>query len=238
MIINIAIVEDDISASEHLKNLINNFNTDNSINFNIEVYENVFSFEEKFIDKYDLIFLDIEMPGKSGMELAKRIRERDERVTLIFATNLAQYAVEGYAVQAFDFMIKPLNENDFHIKFSRIINHLKGIIGDKKICVKTRLGETINIPITSIHYIEVRNHDLIFYLNNKEILIRGTMNNIEKQLSEYNFSRCNSCYLINLKYISKIIGDCVEIGTLNLKISQSRRKSFLIDFARYAGGTK
>lgn len=64
------------------------------------------------------------------------------------------------------------------------------------------------------------------------------MNSIENTLSKYNFSRSNSCYLINFKYVTKIVGDVLEINDLKLKISQSRRKNILIDFAKYAGGTK
>lgn len=238
MKINIAIVEDEINASTYLKELINQFKSSESFSFNVDVFENAFQFEEHYFDNYDLIFLDIEMPGKNGMELAKWIRKRNENVTLIFTTNLAQYAVEGYEVRAFDFIVKPLNKNDFFIKFTRILNHLKNSLSDEKICIKTRNGETVNISINSIRYIEVRNHDLIYHLENKEIISRGTMNSIESSLAKYNFSRSNSCYLINLKYVTKIVGDTLEINDLKLKISQSKRKSFLIDFARYAGGTK
>ena len=238
MKIKIAIVEDDKEASKYLKNLIYDFKATESFSFNVDIFENAFQFEEHYSNNYDLIFLDIEMPGKNGMDLAKWIRERNENLTIIFTTNLAQYAVEGYEVRAFDFIVKPLNKNDFFIKFTRILNYLKNSINDEKICVKTRNGETTSVSISSIKYIEVKNHDLIYHLNNKEITTRGTMNSIENSLSKYNFSRSNSCYLINLKYVTKIVGDTLEINDLKLKISQSRRKSFLIDFAKYAGGTK
>ncbi len=112
--IRIAIVEDEPVASETLKNMIIKFMAENAASAEFDVAE--FSDAETFLDnfrEYEVIFLDIQMGGMSGMDAAREIRKRNEKVLIVFVTNMAQYAVESYEVEAYDFILKPLSYGNF-----------------------------------------------------------------------------------------------------------------------------
>ena len=120
--IRIAIVEDEPVASETLKNMIIKFMSENVVSAEFDIAE--FSDAETFLgnfSEYEVIFLDIQMSGMSGMDAAREVRKRNEKVLIVFVTNMAQYAVESYEVEAYDFILKPLSYGNFFMKFRRIL---------------------------------------------------------------------------------------------------------------------
>lgn len=92
----IAIVEDDETAKRKLEECLNQYEKEYAVSFSITWYPNVFDSLEGWHQDADIVFMDIDMPGMNGMETAHRMREADTNVVLIFVTNLAQYAIEGY----------------------------------------------------------------------------------------------------------------------------------------------
>lgn len=234
----VAIIEDEQSASDTLLSMIDKFQSENTTHhFEIQQFSSASQFLFDFQPSFDLIFLDIQMPGVNGMEAAKLIREKDNKVLIVFVTNMAQYAVEGYSVRAYDFLLKPINYPRFSMKFARISNELSHLYNDEYLTINIK-RETKRIRINDIFYIEVSNHDLIIHLKDVEFIYRGTMKEIEQQLLEMHFSRCSNSFLINLKYVSGLKADTVIIGDKLLRISQTRRASFLADYALYIGGSK
>ena len=102
--VNIAVVEDNEREREILTEYLKRF----SPQFAIEVFSSAVIFLTDYTPKYDIVFMDIDMPCLDGMSAAAKMRKLDDRTCLIFVTNLAKYAIKGYEVQAFDFMVKPL----------------------------------------------------------------------------------------------------------------------------------
>lgn len=238
MIFRFAIVEDEPSATDELKRMFARYEKeDDRFNFEIDCFSDALSFLIDYKSNYDAVFLDIQMPGVNGMDAARKIREKDSSVMLVFVTNMAQYALESYEVHAYDFILKPLNYESFFIKFRRICNALGHNMQDVYITLSNRFV-TKRLAVLDILYVEVSNHDLIFHLKDGPYTMKGTMNSIEKRLKEYHFSRCNSSYLVNLKYVRAIYGDFVEAAGSELRISRTYRTSFLDDFAKYAGGSE
>jgi DNA-binding LytR/AlgR family response regulator len=189
------------------------------------------------VSQYNVIFLDIQMPDMNGMKVARKIREKDENVLIVFVTNMAQYAAESYEVHAYDFILKPVLYGNFFMKFRRILKALEHTLGDACITLATRY-EKKRVRVSDITYVEICNHDLIFYLSDGEIRITGkTMNEIETELAAYHFVRCSSSFLVNLKYASALHGEYVTVGGNELHISRSKRQPFLTEFAKYAGGS-
>ncbi len=234
----IAIVEDEKEASDTLKKMIEEYQKkDQENHFSVVIFSSASSFLFEYNGSYDLIFMDIEMPGLNGMEAAKQIREKDNHVLIVFVTNMAQYAVEGYSVHAYDFILKPINYPRFSMKFERICNELTHQNNDHFISIQVK-KEVKRIRVDDIRYIEVLNHDLILHMSKECMKFRGTMKEIEQKLHEENFSRCSNSFLVNLKYITGLKGDFVLLGEESLRISQTKRFSFLSDYALYVGGSK
>lgn len=102
-----AIVEDTAQELEHLQNGLKRYSAERALPLNVTAFGNAADFLEHYCADYDIVFMDIELPGLNGMEAAHRLREIDRQVILIFVTNMAQYAVKGYEVDALDYIIKP-----------------------------------------------------------------------------------------------------------------------------------
>lgn len=118
----IAIIEDDENYAKLLEQHINTFAQSSDTRFRVSVFQSGISFFYKTSELFNIIFLDIEMPTLNGIETAKKIRETDSNVTIIFVTNMAKYAISGYEVDAMDFMVKPIDYFNFKVKFEKAIN--------------------------------------------------------------------------------------------------------------------
>lgn len=230
--INVAIVEDEEIFSSELNEYLKKYGIENEITFKTTVFANAVVFLETYKHQFDLVFLDIRMPYMSGMEAAKQLREKDENVALIFVTNLAQYAVESYAVDAIDYILKPMEYNEFSLKLSRVIRK----IGKRKkdfILIPTAKEGGVRIQVSEIRYVESRGHYSIYHMGNDvQYVRRSPLYVIEKELGD-NFKRCNNCYLVNLSHIEKIKGMSVFVGNDELQISQPRKKSFYNEVREY-----
>ena len=235
MIFNVAIVEDEKKEAEKLEKLLRRSFDGVGQLCKIKTFLSAVTFCEQYRADYDVIFFDIEMPDMTGMEAARFVRERDEKAVIVFVTNMIQCAVEGYTVNAFDFIVKPINEGSFAIKFDRILNMMKKNTDDTMLTLNATDG-TKRVKVSDIVYIEVRNHHLTYYMTDGEITVRGSLAETEKLLGANNFGRCNSCYLVNLKYVTEFHGDYITVNGDSLKVSQTKKQQFMSDFAKYLGG--
>lgn len=238
--INIALIDDNLNDLNTLKSFIDKYTEPDELDSHIEVNITTYNDPTLFLNennfKYDLIFLDIEMPKINGISLAKRIREKDSNVGLVFITNMAQYAINGYEVSAIDYILKPLDYYDFALKFNKIINFVKRNISNY-IYLKSVENNLIKVDVNEIIYVEIFSHYLIYHLENREIKVRGTISEAENNLSNYYFSRISKSFLINLKHVINIKLDNVLLtGNIELIISRLRKKDFLEAFYKYLGG--
>lgn len=203
--------------------------------YTLQRYSRALELLDHYERDFDLLFLDIRLPDMTGMEAAHRIRESDRNVMIIFVTSLTQYAVEGYSVQAFDYIVKPIGYESFAAKLERALRVLSyrrpGVVLD----IKTREG-SLRLSADMIRYFEVFDHDLLIHTDDGIIKQWGSLSRYEKQLAEAHFARCNSCYLVNLKFVRGVYGDEVQVGNDRLAVSKSRRKAFLQALAQYKGG--
>ena len=172
---------------------------------------------------YDLVIFDIALPNIDGMETAKRLRQFDDSVSIIFVTNLVNFAIKGYEVNALDFLVKPVGYTDFACR----INKFVGKFNTKKQDEIVLGGSNISrIRISDIKYIEVAgSHNICYHLaNEREITIRESLIKAEKQLPAGMFSKCNSGCLVNLQYVSKIENSMLKGGDEWFSISRRREK--------------
>jgi len=231
--INVGIIDDSQLMLDTLKSYFQRYSKENHVLFHIRTFVSAISFLNNYKPNYDLIFMDIELPGMNGLEAAHKLRKMDDLTTLIFVTNMSQYAVKGYEVQAFDFIVKPIKYSAFAIKVTRALEaftdrelrKLKINTQDKAIC----------IDINKLMYIEINNHHMIFHTENHDYEVYGTLKTYEQKLSNHFFRRCNNCYLVNLRFVKSIEDNYAYVGKDKLYISRPKKTSFIRDLNNYLG---
>lgn len=232
--IKIAIVEDDKNYSDILESYVSRFSQENDVAIKVEKYPSGEQFLFSYELIYDLIFMDIELPGIDGMTTAGEIRKIDSEVIIIFVTNMAQYAISGYKVQAKSYILKPISYYSFSIELMDAINSIKKKNTDS-ILIQTEDGLK-KLMMDDIYYIEVQRHQIFFHTTTGILKIRDSMKNIETLFTEKPFARCNVSFLINLAYVDGIADGAVQINGENLPISRSKRKDFITALSEYIGG--
>ena len=113
--IRIGIVDDEKQERDQLKQALARFGAENGTELNVQEFDCAAVYLAAQDRDFDILYLDIDMPQMSGMELAEKIRETDQDVILIFCTNLQQFALNGYSVGALGFIVKPIQWYSFHI---------------------------------------------------------------------------------------------------------------------------
>lgn len=235
MIVSVAIVEDQSNTIEQFKHFFNQYTTEQSeYSFRLASFPNAEAFLESYQPIYDLVMMDIQLPGINGMDASFRLRTLDEAVTLVFVTNMAQFAVKGYEVDAFDFVVKPVTYSNFKMKIQRILHKLS-MRTTKAIVLSLPTGPKRIFP-SEIIYIEVSGHTLVYHTASSSYNSYGTLKAAEAELDAQQFRRCNSCYLINLQYVEAIVEDDVIVRGEKLHISRARKKPFLQELNNYLGG--
>ncbi len=232
----IGILEDERDVAEKIKGYVQRFFDEKGENVQIYTYSDAYSLIESNYYDMDVLFMDIQMSMMNGMEAATYIREKDPQVIIVFVSNLSQYAVEGYSVNAFDFILKPVDYNGFSMKLERICKEIGHRKNDSFINIKTKDG-FIRLNVSEISYVEVKGHDLIYHTESRTIATRNTLKNVASELEGHYFSLCNNCYLVNLAYVRRV-GKTVFLSTGDeLPISQGKRKQFMTELAKYMGNT-
>ena len=166
--------------------------------------------------------------------MARRLRELDPVVLIVFITNMAQYAIRGYEVDALYYMVKPVTYFEFALKMKKALRRLGRLVGTY-VNVPQENG-VMRLETSQITYVEVIDHRLVYHADTGDYSTRGSLSDLEKKLRSYGFSRCNHCYLVNLKYVTGIRDNMVVVACAELQISRPKRKMFLDDLATYRGG--
>ncbi len=201
--------------------------------FTFDSFTNSMEFIEAYHGKYDIIFLDIEMPLLDGMEVAKRLRRMGSDSCIVFITNMPQYAVQGYEVEALAYLIKPVRFFHFSQLLKRAIDRMKKRRTEERSIVINTRQEVKVVPSSTIRYIEVESHNLVFHTTEGEFRTRASLKAIEEQLGGMSFCRCNSCYLVNLRYVDSVVGTTVRVGGDELLMSRHKKKEFVEQYMKY-----
>ena len=202
--------------------------------FDVSLFKDAFSFLEEYRPEYDVIFMDIMMPGMDGMQAAAKLRQRDGNAVLIFVTSMAQFAVKGYAVDAFDYIVKPVRYQNFEMKMKKALARIRA---EMDAIVVAKPGGMIRVRTGDIRFIEARGHSIIYHTDGEEIVGSSTsLASLEERLAPSGFLRCNKCYLVNYKHIQAVQGNTVTVyGGDELQISRLRKKQFMTELADWMG---
>lgn len=222
----VIIVEDDPLAAGQFKDYLARYGEETGMELEVTHYADGETFLRNYRrEKPSIVFFDIELPTIDGMEAARQLRERDSAVVIIFVTKMVQYAIKGYEVNALNFLVKPVPYAEFRLKMHRAVNVARANEA-KDLFVPADSG-FFRVPSDSIVFVEVEGHRLKYQLVDGVVEARGSLSDVQKKLAGRGFLRCNSCYIVNVKYIDFVKGYDLHISGYKLKISHPRRKEFM-----------
>ena len=148
---------------------------------------------------------------------------------------MLQYALEGYSVQAMDFIVKPATA----VSVGRVMNRVSTSIdggGEKLITIRdSSSGNTVVLKADDIFYVEVFHHKLTWHTTQGDFSEWGSLDAVHDNLPVGRFSRCHVSYLVNLKHVKSMRKDNVVVGEFELPVSRSQKKIFCTDLALWLG---
>ncbi len=208
--------------------------------YGIEAHVFRFSSAEELLEDYrpayDVIFLDIEMPGTDGLAAAAAIRQTDQQTIIVFQTNMANLAINGYRVEALDFLVKPVDHASLELVLHKVRQRLRSR-GRASVTVASK-GSMRILHLDDIDYVEVRGHYVTYHAGGEKIAARGTLAQVEKDLERVNFLRCNRWLLVNVDRITAFENGYITVGGNSLEVSRANRRPLAKALADVAGTTR
>lgn len=205
----IAIIEDEQIHKELLTSYINRWaeKYDLASRTVIRDYESAeqFLFDSEDLEPFDILFVDIQMSGMTGMDMAKKVREKDKNVSLVFTTGITDYLLEGYEVEALNYLLKPLKEEKVFEVLGKASLRKKT---EKYIIVHTE-ENILRLNEETVNYVEARGHRCVIALDKKMneenmVEVKESLAEMEKLLAEYNFVKCHRSYICRIGAIYRI----------------------------------
>ena len=225
--IRIALVEDEAEVRAQLQGYVQRHTRQYGTEFEVTEFADGMELLDDYRPVYDILFLDVEMKHLDGMETARRVRELDKDVIIVFITNMAQYAIGGYAVGALDYVLKPVPYFAFSQQLRRRARHYLALPVE---------GGMRRLDSSLIYYLESEGHRVHFYTEEGDFVAAGTLKAFEEKLAERPFARCNGGYRVNLAQVKGVQQGMVQVGPYELQVSRPRRKAFLAALADHIGG--
>lgn len=230
----VAIVDDEQEMRQQLAEYIRQFSEESGVELECVPFPSGDEFLKQYRLIFDIIIFDIDMPGTNGIDTARKLRELDQNVTVIFVTNIAQYAIQGYEVDAVDYILKPLNYIDFSMKFHRTVAKAEQ---KKEHILQIETAEGIRrLRVSAIIYVEVLAHYLHYHTTKRVYNVRGNISDVEKELLKYNFVRIHRSYIINLKYVSKVQSQAVTVQEQVLPVGRAYKDILKQEYLKYVRG--
>ncbi len=223
--LKIAVVDDDELVCSQVETMLLAIAKKYHILGDIDIFNSGDAFWRHLQDGsfYDVVFLDIEMDGTSGIEVSKVLRETlgNESTQIVYISGKTEYAIKVFDFDPIHFLPKPLTEEIIEKAFLKLMHKLNL----KAEAFKYKIGHDVHkVAIRDILYFENNKRKIIIYFRNQKEEFYGDLDNVEQQLSNYHFVRIHKSYLINTLHVRKFAYETVEMANhAVLPISQSRR---------------
>lgn len=231
----IAVVDDSKAAADTLIGYIHQYCNHDDLQVVIDYFPNADKFIFHYTPSYDCVFMDIDMPGTDGISCAKELRKIDANVLLLFSTSFAQYAINGYEVDALDYLVKPYRYEEFRVAFERVRKRVNSF-ENTRIEISNREGRIV-VPVNAVYYIEQRVHSHVFHTDSGDYEEYGTMGSLDRMLQKHvSLFRVGASYIINLKYVTKVEGNTLTIKSNDIRISRSRKRDLMQKLNDYLAG--
>lgn len=231
----IAICEDNRNFRMHLHNLVADYGDDNTVIKSFGTGDQLwFAYQDI---GFDLILLDIEMPGElSGLGVARKIRDLGDNVTIILITSYDKYSLEGYKVDAFRYLLKPVDPDELYCIFDAVKKRLYTDTHDLLV-LEIKNGSYYRIPFNEIVYMESLNHQVLIHTIGREIKVPKRLNEV-LQLCDKRFVLTHRSYVINLDRVRRLDNDpryaCALLDTGHeVPIAQTKKQQVFRHFIQY-----
>lgn len=232
--IRIGICDDEASARSQLRlSLQTILKQDDSTFFEFSRGDGAVNWVKKHSGELDVLFLDIEMPDIDGMEAARQIREIDQTILLVFVTGYADFVFDGYAVQALDYLLKPVQQD----RLNAVLHRIKTQLADQTeqfLVVKNADG-LYRIAKTEILYVYSERRLLTIVTPLRTVPYYGKLDEAERELGD-GFVRIHQRYLVRAEAVDQIGKSSVQIGETTLPISRSLKNQATLALAKYMMG--
>ncbi len=228
--IRMAVCEDREETAAQLIKIIEDWGRKKGVDLLIEHYPAADPFLSSQL-QYDVVFMDIEMPGTDGMSAAKQLRKKDSEIAIVFVTNISSLVIDGYSVQALDYVLKPVKRTALEMTLDNLMLRI-GRKRSIRLMVKTAQGFTF-LDSAEINYMESQGHRLIYHTSRGAIEEWTSLKDREGSLAEFGFARCHKSFFVNLKFVRGFSSEEVMVGGEALPIGRQYSKSFLQALTRY-----
>ena len=201
MAYRVAIVDDSRADAEFVQRIMNSWAEQRLIDIRAEVFTTaeVFLFRYAEDKEWDILLLDIEMGAMDGVTMAKRVRQNNEAVQIVFITGYSDYIAEGYEVAALHYLMKPVNREKLLTVLDRAMEKRK----QEERCLNLEsYGEMVRIPFYEIRFLDVRQNYVTVHAK-ADYTVKRTLGDFEKELDD-RFCRVGRGMILNLKYIQRV----------------------------------
>lgn len=179
----------------------------------------------------DLLFLDIQMPGRNGMEIARTLRRQHKDILIIFVTALSEYVYEAFDVDALHYLVKPFNDEKLYQVLDKVLRQHEKQAPPGAILVK-RGGVSTRVLLSDIIYAEVFNRKVMLHTTNGDIEYYGKLADLSEQAGA-DFYRTHRAYLVNLKYVEKYDAATVWLEQGMALLSKKQFSGFVQQYMQY-----
>lgn len=215
--IKIAYCDDDLSALNEISGLLDQYRIERKQEMSDAAFRSPLELlaEIERGARWDILILDILMPGENGISVAKEIRQYDQTIKIIFLTSSAEFALESYTVGAYFYQMKPIGDKK---AFFELMDSVISECEKAQQCslILRSKGGITRIDLNKLEYCEVIGRTLLFHLENEKVLeSSGSLDELCKKLTQYeNFLRPHRSFLINMEYIQNISYHTITMDSL------------------------
>ena len=227
----IAICDDEKQICELLKEKIEKYFFSKDTEFSIRIFLNGEEVLQSDLNEIDILFLDVDMPGRNGMETAKAIRKQNKEMIIVFLTAYSEFVFESFKVDAFRYLIKPVNNQELLETLDAVCDKFSKI---EDILTFQFQNETYRIKYSDIIYIEGMRDKIWIYCKDRTYRWRGTMKNLEEILEDKIFFQIHRSYIINMNKIKKYNSQKITLeGGYEVPVSKYRLNEFKEEYIRF-----
>lgn len=198
----VAVCEDEAQTREALCSLCGELLSERSISHELVPFPSAEALEQTLAagGRFDLLCLDILMSGKTGMELARQLRQRDEKTSVLFVTNSLEFLKDGYEVRPIQYLLKPVDREQLAraLETDLRLHHRPDTV-----TIRTGSGITV-LPLDELLYVESQDHVTVARLEHGERRFRIRLSDMEGLLPRDRFCRCHNSYLVNMERVLKV----------------------------------